>query len=413
MSTPVMLQSDRLSRIRPSASGSARERVMQLIREGRTILDLTIGEPDLDTPDHVKAAAIEAIARGDTKYTSAAGTAELRQAVVDKYRRENGIALDAAQVFIGSGAKQVIHNAFAATLNAGDEVVVPAPYWVSYPDMVTLNDGVPVIVRTSPENGYKLTAEALDRAITSRTRWVVLNSPNNPTGASYSDSELRGLAEVILSHEQVWLLSDDIYEHFHYEADGAGTTKTRTKARTPLEVVPKLLERSLSVNGVSKTYAMTGWRIGYGVGPKAFIRQLGVLQSQTVSCVCSISQAAAAAALNGPQDFVAHCVATFRERLDAAMSILGEIALLDCVRPSGAFYIFPDCARVIGKTTPTGMRITSDVDFAAYLLEYANVAVLDGSAYGVSPSIRLSFATALDTVVEACYRIKDACEALS
>ncbi|MFL9866076.1 aminotransferase class I/II-fold pyridoxal phosphate-dependent enzyme [Paraburkholderia fungorum] len=399
--TPV---SERISRIQPSASGSARERVMQMRREGHTILDLTIGEPDLDTPDHVKAAAIAAIARGETKYTGAAGTPELLEAVVGKYRRENGMTIDKAQVFIGSGAKQVLHNAFAATLNAGDEVIVPAPYWVSYPDMVALNDGVPVIVRTSREQDYKLTADALDRAITRRTRWIVLNSPNNPTGASYSEAELRELAEVILSHEHVWLLTDDIYEHFHY---GKG------KALTPLEVVPELAERSLSVNGVSKTYAMTGWRVGYGVGPKALIRQLVTLQSQTVSCVSSISQAAASAALNGPQDFVAHCVATFRERRDAAMRILETVELLDCVRPSGAFYIFPNCARVIGKTTPDGTRISSDVDFAAYLLEHANVAVLDGAAYGVSPSIRLSFATSLDIVVEACHRIKSACAALA
>ncbi|WP_043284539.1 aminotransferase class I/II-fold pyridoxal phosphate-dependent enzyme [Paraburkholderia oxyphila] len=401
--TNILPTSARLARIKPSASGSARERVMQLMREGHTILDLSIGEPDLDTPDHVKAAAIEAITRGDTKYTGAAGTHALREAVVEKYRRENGVTIDASQVFIGSGAKQVLHNAFAATLNAGDEVVVPAPYWVSYPDMVALSDGVPVIAPASAARDYKLTASELDRAITPRTRWVVLNSPNNPTGASYSERELRELADVILSHERVWLLSDDIYEHFHY---GKG------KALTPLEVVPELAERSLSVNGVSKTYAMTGWRIGYGVGPASLIRQLVTLQSQTLSCVSSISQAAATAALNGPQDFVEHCVATFRERLDAAMHILGTVELLDCVRPSGAFYIFPGCARVIGKTTPDGKRIGSDVDFAAYLLDHAKVAVLDGSAYGVSPSIRLSFATALDTVKEACHRIKSACEAL-
>lgn len=401
--TDRIRKSERLSRIKPSASGSARERVVQLMREGHTILDLSIGEPDFDTPEHVKAAAIDAIARGDTKYTGAAGTHALREAVVEKYQRENGVSIDATQVFIGSGAKQVLHNAFAATLNAGDEVVVPAPYWVSYPDMVALNDGVPVIARASAARHYKLTAEELDRAITPRTRWVVLNSPNNPTGASYSERELRELAQVILSHEHVWLLSDDIYEHFHY---GEG------KALTPLEVVPELAERSLSVNGVSKTYAMTGWRIGYGVGPRDLIRQLTTLQSQTVSCVSSISQAAAAAALTGPQDFVGDCVATFNERLDAAMRILNTVELLDCVRPSGAFYIFPGCARAIGKTTPAGTRIGSDVDFAAYLLDHAKVAVLDGSAYGVSPSIRLSFATALDTVEEGCRRIKSACDAL-
>jgi aspartate aminotransferase len=401
--TTTIPTSERLSRIKPSASGSARERVVQLMREGHTILDLSIGEPDFDTPDHVKAAAIDAIARGDTKYTGAAGTQALREAVVEKYRRENGLSIDATQVFIGSGAKQVLHNAFAATLNAGDEVVVPAPYWVSYPDMVALNDGVPVLARASAARSYKLTAEELDRAITPRTRWVVLNSPNNPTGASYSERQLRELAEVILSHEHVWLLSDDIYEHFHY---GEG------KALTPLEVVPELAERSLSVNGVSKTYAMTGWRIGYGVGPRHLIRQLTTLQSQTVSCVSSISQAAAAAALTGPQDFVGHCVATFSDRLDAAMRILSTVEWLDCVRPSGAFYIFPDCSRVIGRTTPTGTRIGSDVDFAAYLLDHAKVAVLDGSAYGVSPSIRLSFATSLETVEEGCRRIKLACDAL-
>lgn len=395
--------SARLARIKPSPSSAARARVTELVRQGRTILDLTIGEPDLDTPEFVKDAAIAAMARGETKYTGSYGTLELRQAVAEKFRRENGLVFDASQIFIGAGAKQVLHNAFAATLNTGDEVIIPAPYWVSYPDMVLLSGGTPVVLPTRVEAGYKMQAAQLERAITPRTRWVVLNSPNNPTGASYTRGELRELADVILAHDHVWLLTDDIYEHFHY-SDG--------KALTLLEVAPELAERTLVVNGVSKAYAMTGWRVGYGAGPKALIEQLATLQSQTTSCVSSISQAAAAAALTGPQAFVADCVATFKQRRDRAMAILNTVDLLECVSPAGAFYIFPSCEHVIGRTTPAGRRIENDVDFSSYLLEHAGVAVLDGSAYGVSPSIRLSFATRIDIVEEACLRIKEACESL-
>lgn len=396
--------SDRLDRIKPSPSSVARARVLELMQQGRQILDLTIGEPDFDTPGHVKAAGISAIERGDTKYTGAAGTIELRRAIAGKLERENGLRFEPAQIFVGAGAKQVLHNAFAATLNAGDEVIIPAPYWVSYPDMVLLSDGVPVVVPTSVDNSYKLTPAELEAAITPRTRWVVLNSPNNPTGVSYTRAELRALADVILRHDGVWLITDDIYEHFHYDSG---------RSISPVEAAPELIDRTLIVNGVSKSYAMTGWRIGYGAGPAALINLMVTLQSQTTSCVSSISQAAAVQALNGPQDFVAQCVAEFKERRDLAMSILNTVHLLRCVTPSGAFYIFPSCAGVIGKKTPAGRVIETDFDFSMYLLEEASVAVLDGAAYGMSPSIRLSFATSIDTVRTACLRIKEACEVLT
>ena len=396
--------SARVLRIKPSPSGAARARVVELMRQGRQILDLTIGEPDFDTPGHIKHAACEAIARGDTKYTGSQGTPELRRAICSKLQRENGLSFEPEQIFVGAGAKQVLHNAFAATLNPGDEVIIPAPYWVSYPDMVLLNDATPIIVPTDAANSYKLTAAQLAAAITPRSRWVVLNSPNNPTGVAYTRTELRAIAEVILNHDDLWLITDDIYEHFYYDD---------MPYISPVQAAPELAERALIVNGVSKTYAMTGWRVGYGAAPKTLIDSMATLQSQTTSCISSISQAAAVAALNGPQELVATRVAEFKLRRDRALSILEAVPLLDCIAPSGAFYIFPSCTRAIGKTTRAGHCIETDLDFVMYLLEEVDVAVLDGAAYGLSPSFRLSFATGMDTVTTACERIKQACAALS
>lgn len=399
----TLILSDRIQRIKPSPSTAARAKVVALEAGGAKIIDLTIGEPDYDTPDHIKQAGVDAIWAGQTKYTPVAGTAALRKAVADKFRRENGIEFTTSQIFVGSGAKQVIYNALACTLNRGDEVIVPAPYWVSYPDMVLLHGGTPVIVPCSVGNGYKMTAKNLEAAITPKTRWLIINTPCNPSGATYSEEELRALADVLLHHPQVWVMTDDIYEHLFYAQRGFHTLA---------QVEPALRPRTLTVNGVSKAYAMTGWRIGYAGGPAALIEAMAKLQSQSTSCVSSISQAAAVAALNGPQQSVRASAAMLRERRDLALDVLREARGITCIAPDGAFYLFPSCAGLMGKRTPAGTVIETDTDFTLYLLEQESVAVLDGASYGISPSFRLSIATSTANLLEGCKRVVRACAAL-
>ena len=401
MSTPRL--AERVRRIRPSPSTVARTRVSELRAAGRDIIDLTTGEPDFDTPAHIRAAATAAMERGETKYTAVNGTLALRQAICAKLRRENDVVYTPKQISVANGAKQVIFNALAATVGTGDEVIVPAPYWVSYPDMVLACDGRPVIVPGDEEAGFKITPTALERAITPRTRWLVLNSPCNPTGAAFSSGELRELADVLLRHPDVWLLTDDIYEHIRYTAGDLASA---------LKVEPRFAERTLLVNGVSKTYAMTGWRIGYGAGPIALIEAMNTLQSQMSSCASSIGQAAALAALEGDQQFVRDNARVYQERRDRAVALLNAIPGLRCAAPDGAFYVYPNCAGIIGKRTPAGTAIETDFDFVMYLLEAEGVAVLDGAAYGVSPYVRMSIATAMASIEEGCRRIKRACAAL-
>jgi aspartate aminotransferase len=398
-----LLLSDRINRIKPSPSVVARATVVAMQAQGRDIIDLTIGEPDYDTPDHIKQAGVDAIWAGHTKYTPVSGILPLRQAVADKFRRENGIEYAASQIFVGSGAKQVIYNALACTINHGDEVVVPAPYWVSYPDMVQLFGGVAVIAPTSRSQGYKLTPEALEAAVTPRTRWLIMNAPCNPTGAAYTAAELNALADVLRRHPHVWVITDDIYEHLFFAQGGFFTLA---------KVAPDLADRTLTVNGVSKAYAMTGWRIGYAGGPKELIEAMTKLQSQSTSCVSSISQHAAIAALNGPQDCVKEKAAMLHERRDAALKTLRDAPGLECMTPDGAFYLFPSCDDVIGKRTPDGQVIRNDADFMLYLLESQGVAVIDGASYGMSPSFRLSIATSIESLTEGCRRIVQACKML-
>ena len=394
----------RVDRIKPSASTAAAQRVRELKAQGHRILDLTVGEPDFDTPDHVKAAAIEAIGRGETKYTPVNGTPALRAAIADKLARRQGLRYPADRITVGGGAKQVIFLALAATLNPGDEVVVPAPYWVSYPDMVLANDGTPVVVPCPETGGFKLTARQLAAAITDATRWVVLNAPNNPTGAAYTTAELRALADVLLAHPHVLVLTDEIYDEIWY---GPGLPPTI------VGVEPRLADRVFVTNGVSKTYAMTGWRIGYGAGPAELVGAVNTLQSQISSCPSSISQAAATAALTGDQSFIRDCVAVYRARRDATVKTLTDIPGLTCVAPSGGFYVLVGCAGLLGKRTPAGETIRDDQDFARYLLESQRVAVIHGAAYGAPGYFRISFATSSAVLAESCERIARACADLS
>ncbi|WP_456286888.1 aspartate transaminase [Microbacterium sp. JZ70] len=393
----------RLERIKPSPSTAAAARVRALKAEGRRILDLTVGEPDFDTPEHVKQAAIAAIEAGETKYTAVNGTPRLREAIRGSLRRTHGIEYADAEITVGGGGKQVIFLALMATLDAGDEVLIPAPYWVSYPDMVRANDGTPVIVPTSAEDGYKLTADALESAITARTTWVILNSPGNPSGAIYTEQELAALADVLRRHPAVSVLSDEIYSEISF---------TGAPAPSLAAVAPDLRHRVLVVSGVSKSYAMTGWRLGYAAGDPALIGAINTLQSQTSSCPSSISQAAAAAALEGPQDFIADSVPRYAERRDAAVAGIGAIDGLLPVVPDGAFYLYVDCAGIIGRTAPDGRILSDDQDVTLYLLDRAGVAVIQGSAYGQSPFFRISFATDLRTIAEAVEGIAEAVQAL-
>ena len=393
----------RLSAIKPSPTMAVTNLARELKAAGRDVIGLGAGEPDFDTPDNVKEAAIAAIRAGETKYTAVDGTPELKAAVAGKFRRENGLDYGSHEISVATGGKQIIYNALVATLDPGDEVVIPAPYWVSYPDMTLLAGGTPVFVTCPDQTGFKLRPEDLDAAITSRTKWLILNSPGNPTGAAYSEAELRELTDVLMRHPHVWLLSDDIYEHLVYDD---------FRFVTPLGVVPRLRARCLTMNGVAKAYAMTGWRIGYAGGPAELIKAMAKVQSQSTSNPCSISQAATVAALNGPQDFIAERTAIFRKRRDLVVNMLNRAPGLRCHRPEGAFYVYPSCAGTIGRRTPSGEILANSEDFARYLLEGEGVAAVHGTAFGMDPYLRISYATSTELLEEACRRIIRACEAL-
>ncbi|MDN2565468.1 pyridoxal phosphate-dependent aminotransferase [Aquibium sp. A9E412] len=388
---------DALTRVKPSATIAVTQKARELKAQGRDVIGLGAGEPDFDTPDNVKEAAIEAIRRGETKYPPVSGIAPLREAVAAKFKRENNLDYRPEQTIVATGGKQVLFNAFMATLNAGDEVIVPTPYWVSYPDMVLLCGGTPVFAETSIDNGFKLTAEALEAAITERTKWLIMNSPSNPSGAAYTADELKAIAAVLERHSHVWVLTDDMYEHLTY-----GDFVFRTIA----EVAPALYERTLTMNGVSKAYAMTGWRIGYAAGPQALIKAMDMVQGQQTSGACSISQWAALEALTGPQDFVARNKAIFQGRRDLVVSMLNQAKGISCPVPEGAFYVYPSCAGVIGRKAPSGKVIETDEDFVSELLEAEGVAVVHGSAFGLGPNFRISYATSDTLLEEACARIQ-------
>ena len=394
---------ERLSRIQPSPTLAVTAKVAELKAAGREVIGLGAGEPDFDTPENIQEAAIAAMRRGETRYTVVDGTAELKQAVCAKFKRENGLDYKPGQITVGSGGKQVLFNALMATLDPGDEVVIPAPYWVSYPDIVNLCGATPVIVGCPQEHGFKMRPADLDAAITARTKWLILNSPSNPTGAAYTEAELRGLADVLLRHPQVWILADDMYEHVIYDG---------FRFATIAQVEPRLYERTLTLNGVSKAYCMTGWRIGYAGGPVPLIKAIATLQSQSTSNANSIAQAAAAAALNGPQDFIERHNAIFKQRRDLVVDMLNRAPGLVCPRPEGAFYVYPSCAGAIGRRTPQGRTIGNDTEFVQYLLEAEGVAVVQGVAFGLSPHFRISYATGTEVLTEACGRIQRACAAL-
>jgi aspartate aminotransferase len=393
-----------INRIQPSPTVAINTKANELKAAGRDVIALAAGEPDFDTPDFVKEAAIAAIRAGKTKYTAPDGTPELKRAVAAKFRRDNGLDYDpATQVTVNVGGKHTIFNAMVATLDAGDEVVIPAPYWVSYPDIVLFCGATPVIVGAGIESGFKITPAQLDAAITAKTRWVILNSPSNPTGAAYSRAELLALGEVFRRHPHVWILADDMYEHIVY--DGFEFT-------TIAQVCPDLYDRTLTVNGASKAYAMTGWRIGFAGGPAPLIKAIAKIQSQSTTNPCSIAQAAATAALTGPQDFLAERAAAFQSRRDLVVSMLNQASGLVCAKPEGAFYVYPDCTGMIGKSTPDGTTLADDLAVAAYLLDSEGVAVVHGAAFGGSPAFRISYATDTATLDDACQRIQRACGAL-
>jgi aspartate aminotransferase len=394
----------RLDRIQPSPTMAVTDMARALKAQGRDVIGLGAGEPDFDTPEHVKEAAYEAMKAGQTKYTDVPGTAALREAVCAKFKRENGLEYTPAQVQVACGGKQSIYNAMMATLDPGDEVVIPAPYWVSYPDIVLLCDGQPVIVPCPAENRFKLQPSDLDAAITPKTKWVMLNSPSNPTGAAYTRDELKALTDVLLRHPHVWVITDDMYEHVIYDD---------FEFTTPAQVEPALFARTLTLNGVSKAYAMTGWRVGYAAAPGPIIGAMNKVQSQSTSHTSSISQAAAVAALNGPQDFIAEHNRIFQERRDLVVSMLNQAPGIECLTPEGAFYVYPSCAGLIGKKTPDGKTIETDSDFCTYLLESEGVAVVLGTAFGLAPHFRISYATSTEALEEACTRIQRAAAALN
>ena len=399
----MSLISAALGRITPSPTLAMTTRTLELKAQGVDVIGLGAGEPDFDTPDFVKEAAIEAIRAGRTKYTNVDGTPELKAAVCAKFARDNDLAYTPQQISINVGGKHTLFNALVATVEAGDEVVIPAPYWVSYPDIVQYCGGTPVIVSAGAGQGYKITAEQLDAAITPATKWLILNSPSNPTGAAYSEAELKALGEVLLRHPQVWVMADDMYEHITY-----GDFRFTTIA----QVVPELYERTLTVNGCSKAYAMTGWRIGFAGGPLPVIKAMAKLQSQSTSNPCSIAQAAATAALNGPQDFLEERNAAFERRRDLVVSMLNQVNGIHCPRPDGAFYVYPDVSGLMGKSTPGGTRIDDDAALVDYLLDDARVAAVHGAAFGLSPAFRVSYATSEELLTKACERIQTACAAL-
>ena len=395
---------DRMNRIKPSPSSMATQRSRALKAAGHDVVGLTAGEPDFDTPPNVVEAVARAMAASKTKYTDIGGTPELKAAVRDKFLRENQLEYSTTEVIVGTGGKQVIFNALMATVQKGVEVIIPAPFYVSYPDIVLLAGGTPVPVTCPPEKGFKLQPEDLEKAITPRTRWLILNAPNNPSGAVYSRQELRGLADVLVRHPQVWVLSDDIYEHVLFDG---------REFCTMAQVAPELKERTLTVNGVSKAYAMTGWRIGYCVGPLELIKAITKLQSQSTSNPSSIGQAAALEALTGPQGFIAERTQIFQDRRDSLVAQLNTIPGINCHLPEGAFYVFPSCAGVIGKKTPSGQVLQTDEDFVLYLLDSEKLAGVHGAAYGSTPFFRFSFATSMAVLNEGCVRLRRACENLT
>lgn len=396
--------SDALGRIKPSASIVANQRARELAAQGRDVIALSSGEPDFDTPDHIKQAAAAAMAEGRTKYTPVAGIVELRRAIRAKFQRENGLDYGLDQIIVGTGGKQVIANALIATVNPGDEVIIPAPFWVSYPEIVALCGGTPVIAPTSAADGFRLTAETLERLITPRTKWLILNSPSNPSGAAYGRDAMKRLTDVLERHPQVWVLTDDIYEHLIYGDQ---------PFCTPAQVAPALYERTLTVNGVSKAYAMTGWRIGYAGGPRPLIQAMDTIQGQFTSGACSIAQWAAVAALDGPQDYLAGWRRVFQERRDLVVGMLNQSSGLRCQVPEGAFYVFPSCEALFGLKTPAGRTITNDEAFAAELLDAEAVAVVHGAAYGSPGHFRISYAASTAQLEEACTRIQRFCNSLS
>jgi aspartate aminotransferase len=400
----MSIVADRLQRVKPSPTIAVSMKAAELKAAGKDVIGLGAGEPDFDTPQNIKDAAKRAIDAGDTKYTAVDGTPALKKAIIAKFERENGLKYAANQITVGTGGKQVLYNALMATVNPGDEVIVPAPYWVSYPDMVILAEGTPVEVACSENQNFKLTPEALEAAITPKTKWVILNSPSNPTGAAYTAADLKALADVLLRHPHVWIMTDDMYEHLLYDG---------FKFATIAQVEPKLYDRTLTVNGVSKAYCMTGWRIGYAGGPAPLIKAMQAIQSQSTSNPSSISQAAAVEALNGPTGFIAEHNKAFVERRNMVVKMLNEAKGLRCPMPDGAFYVFPSCAGTIGKKTPDGKTIATDTDFVTYLLESVGVAVVQGSAFGLAPYFRISYATSADVLREACTRIQKACAALT
>jgi aspartate aminotransferase len=392
--------SDSLNRIKPSATIAISTKAQVMQAEGKDVIGLAAGEPDFETPRNIKDAAIAAINAGKTRYTAVDGIPELKKAICAKFSRENGLDYKPSQVSVGTGGKQVLFNALLATVNPGDEVIVPAPYWVSYPDIVMLAGGIPVIVQGDAAKGFKLQAADLEKAITPKTKWLILNSPSNPSGAAYSHSEMKALTDVLVKHPHVWVLTDDMYEHLVYDD---------FKFVTPAEVEPKLYDRTLTMNGVSKSYCMTGWRIGYAAGPEALIKAMAKLQSQSTSNPSSIAQWAAVEALNGPQDFIAAHNKIFVERRDLVVSMLNQARGISCMTPEGAFYVYPSCAGTIGKTAPSGKVIATDEDFVSELLAAEGVAAVHGAAFGTSPYFRISYATATTTLEDACTRIQRFC----
>jgi aspartate aminotransferase len=402
-SPPEGFLSEALGRIKPSPTLAADQKSRELKAAGKDVIGLAAGQPDFDTPDNIKQAAIDAIRRGETKYTNIEGIPELRAAIASKFKRENNIEYSPAQCFVGPGGKSVLYYALMASLNPGDEVLTIAPYWVSYPDIVRLAGATPVIVETSLADGFRLKPEALERAITPKTKWLILNQPSNPTGACYSRDQLKALTDVLLKHPHVWVLTDDMYEHLVFGG---------FEFHTILEVEPRLYERTLTMNGVSKAYAMTGWRIGYCAGPQPLIAAMAKLQSQSATNAASISQWAALEALNGTQDFIPKNQKIFEERRDLVVLMLNQAKGIKCSVPEGAFYVYPSCADLIGMKTPEGKEISSDVDFAVTLLEAEGVAVVHGAAFGLSPFLRISYATSNKLLEEACARIQRFCASL-
>jgi aspartate aminotransferase len=402
--TSMAFLAESLKRVKPSATIAVTDKARALKAAGRDVIGLGAGEPDFDTPENIKQAAIRAIERGETKYTNVDGIAELKAAVIRKFKRENGLAYKPTQISVGTGGKQVLYNAFVATLNPGDEVIIPAPYWVSYPDMVLLAGGEPVSVVAGPESGFKIGPEALERAITPKTKWLLLNSPSNPTGAAYTRAELKALTDVLVRHPHVWVMSDDMYEHLVYD---------EFEFTTPAQIEPRLYERTLTVNGVSKAYCMTGWRIGYAGGPEPLIKAMATVQSQSTSNPNSIAQWAAVEALDGPQDFIPKHNKIFKERRDLCVAMLNQAKGINCPKPEGAFYVYPSCAGTIGKKAPSGKVIRTDEDFVTELLEAEGVAVVQGTPFGLGPAFRISYATKTETLEEACRRIQRFCASLT